>query len=90
MKIWKPGDPEPGPQVRMVRTLGEYGWRYRWRRFRVQGRWKNPDYHWFNGDKARTWPMLSSNWGPLVDHDAQARMYRAYDARRRNRVKRSR
>lgn len=83
MRTWRAGDPEPGGHVRVVRTLGEYGWRRRWRRIRVHG-W-DPAYRWWNGDKVRTWPMIAANWGPLVDHDAQARMYRAYDARRRKR-----
>lgn len=75
--VWRAGAPEPDDRVSTVRT--DYGETW----VRVQPYTDNPDYRWWNGDKLRTWDMLTYNRGPLYNTARLRRLHAAYGRRRR-------
>ncbi|MFY1686532.1 hypothetical protein [Plantactinospora sp. WMMB782] len=74
---WRAGDPEPDNRVTEVRT----GYGETWTRVRSDR--EHPDYRWWNGDKIRTWDMLTHNRGPLYNAARLRRLHSAYRGRRR-------
>lgn len=81
-----PDSPEPTTPIRLRCTCCTCAWSGKplqpWQRIGHPHPGAG-DYRWFNGDKLRTWPMLTHNHGPLVNVDRLSRIRAAY--RRRNR-----
>ncbi len=78
--VWRAGDPEPDNRVTHVST-GPH-WFDQWHRVRPPR--EAPDYRWHNGDKIRTWDMLTHNRGPVFN-TARLRHTRTLKRQRRGR-----
>lgn len=76
---WHAGDPEPDQRITTVRTVnGDLWWRVR----PYSRAPEHAGYTWWNGDKLRTWPMLTNNRGPVHNVARLAALHTAYRRRR--------